>query len=124
MKINGEAIYDTHNWINFGEGGNGGSTKIRFTVKGDVLYAIIVGKWPGASVLLTTLSESGNVLGEVTSVTMLGSKEELTFFRDKDGLKINLPNVPPCNNAYTLKIRGLKMNPPTWTKSGNPITPN
>ncbi len=36
-------------------------------------------------------------------------------------MMINLPAAPPCDIAYTLKISGLKMNPPTWTKSGNPV---
>lgn len=39
LEINGEAIYDTHSWIKFQETGK---QHIYFTVKGDVLYAILV----------------------------------------------------------------------------------
>jgi len=42
LGVNGEAIYGTHNWTKFSEGGRG-SLNIRFTVKGDALYAIILG---------------------------------------------------------------------------------
>jgi alpha-L-fucosidase len=36
---------------------------------------------------------------------------------------VKLPAAAPCQYAYTLKITGLKMNPPTWTVSGNPQMP-
>ena len=120
LSVNGEAIYDTHNWIKFGEGGQG-SPKIRFTVKGDVLYAIIVGKWPGASIEITSLAKDQAPSGKVSSVSLLGASGALTYSQDASGLKINLPAMPPCDIAYTLKISGLKMNPPTYTDSGNPL---
>ena len=119
LAINGDAIYDTHNWIKFGEEGN--APRIRFTVKGDALYVIIVGKWPGTSIIIPSLAKGKIAEREITEVTMLGAKGELRFLQDASGLKVNLPAAPPCENAYTLKITGLKMNPPTWTKSGNPI---
>lgn len=123
LGINGEAIYDTHNWTKFGEGGPD-ALKIRFTVKGDALYAIIVGKWPGASALVTSLAQGRAPAGKITSVTMLGTKGPLTFTQDASGLKVNLPASAPCDIAYTLKIIGLKMNPPTATDSGNPMINN
>ncbi|HSU51315.1 MAG TPA: alpha-L-fucosidase [Segetibacter sp.] len=119
LQVNGEAIYNTHNWTRFDDGG---SHRIRFTVKEDTLYAIIVGKWPGASVLISSLAKGNAASGAVTSVTMLGSKGKLTFRQDDAGLKVDLPATAPCDAAYTLKITGLKMNPPTWTRSGNPVS--
>ena len=118
LQVNGEAIYDTHNWILFGEEGQ---QKIRFTVKGDALYAIMVGKWPGASIHIRSLATSAALQGKITAVTMLGSKENLQFSRDTTGLTVNLPATPPCEAAYTIRIMGLKMNPPTSTPSGNPV---
>ena len=120
LGVNGEAIYDTHNWTKFGEEVPQ-AFKIRFTVKGDALYAIIVGKWPSASVLITSLAVGQANVRKIASVTMLGSKGSLSFSQDQSGLKVNLPNGPPCDAAYTLKITGLKLNLPTWTASGNPI---
>ncbi len=117
LGVNGEAIYDTHNWIKFGEGGGRGHANIRFTVKGDVLYAIVVGNWPGADVAITSLGESA---GKVETVTMLGGEGKLEFTQSTAGLQVKLPATAPGKYAYVLKIAGLKMNPPNWTKSGNP----
>ena len=103
--------------LSLAEGGGRGSANIRFTVKGDVLYAIVIGNWPGANLAITSLGESA---GKVETVTMLGSDGKLEFMQDAIGLKVKLPPAPPCKYAYVLKITGLKMNPPTWTKSGNP----
>lgn len=120
LGINGDAIYDTHNWTKFGEGGQS-APKIRFTVKADVLYAIIVGKWPGNTVTITSLAEGTAPEGKIRSVSMLGSPGKLAFTQDASGLQVTLPLNPPCDAAYTLQINGLTMNPPTWTESGNPI---
>ena len=119
LGVNGEAIYDTHNWTKFGEGGGRGQKglNIRFTVKGDSLYAIILGNWPGAEAVIASLGESE---GKIAGVTMLGNEGQLEFTQDAAGLKVKLPAAAPCKYAYVLKITGLKMNPPTWTESGNP----
>ena len=93
----------------------------RFTVKGDNLYAIAQ-SWPGETAVITTLATSpaaaarfpdGNAPeGKIASVTMLGHTGNLKFTQDAEGLKVTLPADKPCDYAYTLKITGLKMNPP------------
>jgi alpha-L-fucosidase len=131
LDINGEAIYATHNWVKFAEGipqGRGVTAtrgpNIRFTVKGNDLYAIILGNWPGGDVLLTSLAPGQEgAAGKVISVKMLGTPGELKFTEGPDGLKITLPATAPCKYAYSLKISGLKMNPDTATPDGNPMTP-
>ncbi len=122
LGVNGEAIYDTHNWIKFGEGGGRGQPglNIRFTVKGDALYAIILGQWPGEAAVITSLTTTNSPVGKIKRLSLLGSKRKLQFTQDDTGLKVKLPTTAPCKYAYVLKITGLKMNPPTWTKSGNP----
>jgi len=121
LRVNGEAIYDTHAWIKFGEGGPGQSgLNIRFTVNGEALYAIILGKWPGTEAVLTSLADKAVPGEKITSVTMLGADKPLAFTQDATGLKVELPATAPCQYAYVLKLTGLKMNPPTWTQSGNP----
>ena len=121
LRVNGEAIYDTHGWIKFGEGGPGQSgLNIRFTVNGEALYAIILGKWPGTEAVLTSLADKAVPGEKITSVTMLGADKPLAFTQDATGLKVELPATAPCQYAYVLKLTGLKMNPPTWTQSGNP----
>src|ERR1039457_7017532 len=122
LGVNREAIYDTHNWTKFSEGGGRGqpSLNIRFTVKGDALYAIILGNWPGEEAIFTSLADGNSPEGKIATVTLLGSDDKLEFTRDATGLKVKLTATAPCKYAYVLKITGLKMNPPTWTESGNP----
>ena len=125
LDVNGEAIYGTHNWIKFGESGGRGQPglNIRFTVKGDALYAIILGNWPGEEAVITSLATTNSPDGKIKTVNMFGSKGKLEFTQDDTGLKVKLPATAPCKYAYVLKITGLKMNPPTRTKSGNPQSP-
>jgi alpha-L-fucosidase len=124
LGINGEAIYNTHNWTQSKEAVPHG-LNIRFTVNGDALYAIIIGKWPGTSAVIKALAtpdgSNKGALGEIQTVTMLGCPDSLRFNRTADGLTVSLPSTPPCEYAYVLKITGLKMNAPTWTDTGNPI---
>ncbi len=123
LRVNGEAIYDTHNWVTFGEGGGRGAKgeNIRFTVKGDALFAIMIGNWPAGEVTITSLNAGGPIDGEVQTVQLLGSTGNCEFTRDGTGLKVKLPAMAPGKYAYTLKITGLKMNPVAASPSGNPI---
>ncbi|MBC7782692.1 MAG: alpha-L-fucosidase [Burkholderiales bacterium] len=122
LQINGEAIYGTHAWTKFGEPAARGQPglNVRFTVKGDDLYAIILGDWPGADATIKSLATGAAPEGKITEVTMLGHSGKLQFTQTADGLQVKLPNSAPGKLAYTLKISGLKMNPTTWTTSGNP----
>ena len=124
LELNGEAIYGTHNWTMFGVGGARGERgpHIRYTVKDDTLYAIIIGPWPNGTVSLPALTTGTAAEGLIRRVTLLGgSSADLAFTQDSAGLHVRLPATPPCAHAYTLKITGLKMNPPTSTPHGNPI---
>ena len=124
LAVNGEAIYGTHNWIMFGQGGGRGQAglHVRFTVKGDALYAIVFVE-PSSSrkVILPPLAERPGIEGKVTRVSLLGAPGELAFTRDAAGLKITLPGSLPSHYASVLKIEGLKMNPPADTADGNPL---
>jgi alpha-L-fucosidase len=120
LETNGEAIYGTHNWVRFGEGGGRGSRTptVRFTVKGDDLYAIVVGAWPAGPVTVASL---GTAAGHVAGVTLLGAGGPLKFAQDSAGLTVTFPPTPPCKFAYALKVTGLKTNPTTVTADGNPM---
>ncbi len=116
LKVNGEAIYGTRSWKVHSEGSteklisrNGQHTgwrfdqceaeDIRFTRKGDALYAIALG-WPkNGSWLLKSLSGV-----KVTSVSMLGGKAPLKWSHNAEGLRIQVPTVQPGKYAYSFKI--------------------
>ena len=118
----GEAIYDTRPWVTFGEGPTrmkkGGhfvgkvdyaAKDVRFTTKGDVLYAIFLGAPKGAATIASLAKGSGNFAGEAKGVTLLGRDGEMKFLQDDKGLHVKLPAAPPDPNAIVLKIEGLKI---------------
>ena len=122
MVLNSEAIYSTRPWKTHGEGptqGAGGSLyqgpgrrfvagDIRFTAKGDALYAIALA-WPGDGrlVIKSLASDSPHYRGEIARIGLLGSESNLKWSRNADGVSISLPEKPPCDYAYVFKI-----NPP------------
>jgi alpha-L-fucosidase len=119
LSVNAEAIYTTRPWKVYGEGPTkvvGGSFKdtatsgysahdIRFTAKGDTLYAIALA-WPEDGKLSIKSLASGSQLTkrEIKAVRMLGSKAKLKWTRSADGLIVELPNERPGNYAFALKI--------------------
>jgi alpha-L-fucosidase len=77
---------------------------VRFTVKGDNLYAVCLG-WPGASAAIQSLGTRALLKqGEVKSVRMLGVERDLVFNHAEDALVIQTPAEKPCNHAYTFRI--------------------
>jgi alpha-L-fucosidase len=77
---------------------------IRFTVKGDFLYAICLG-WPGDEITIESLgSRAALKSGEIKSVEMLGSDEKLQWKHRPEGLTITTPAEKPCKHAYAFKI--------------------
>ena len=116
LETNGEAIYDTHAWTKFEEKGK---DHIYFTVKGEDLYAIVMGKSAGSEVAISSLPQGGPA-GTVRSVAMLGGGS-LQYKQDAAGLIVTLPDSAERQEAFVLKIAGLKTNPDTNTDSGNPF---
>jgi len=120
MAVNGEAIYDTRPWKVYGEGptqvGVGSFTDtrrqmftgrdVRFTAKGDALYAILLA-WPerGEATIQSLASGLRLYTDEIGSVTILGEREPLKWSRTVRGLKVKLPAEKPCDHAYVLRIR-------------------
>ena len=118
LKVNGEAIYGTRYWTVYGEGettvGTGHMSEreskaftaadIRFTTKGDALYAVCLG-WPGEQATIKSLGANSAVRADrISRISMLGSEGPLSWSQDEDGLKIRTPSEKPCLHAYTFKI--------------------
>ncbi len=124
LKVNGEAIYGSRRWKIIGEGPavmlkynnvkkrmdwnyrqEYSAKDIRFTRKGDNLYAIAL-NWPkDGKIIITTLKEgSGFYPGKINSLTMLGSKGPVKWKRTATGLEISMPKEKPCDYAYTFRI--------------------
>lgn len=116
LETNGEAIYDTHAWTRFEEKGK---DQIYFTVKGQDLYAIVMGKNAGPEVTISSLP-AGAPAGAVRAVEMLGGGT-LRYKQDAAGLIVTLPDATERRQAFVVKIKGLKTNPDSNTASGNPF---
>ena len=116
LTLNGEAIYGTRPWRTYGEGPTkvvAGSFKdtarhaftsqdIRFTTKGDTLYAIALA-WPENG-RITIHSLAGDE-PRVRNVQLIGSPGKLKFTRNADGLTIETPAKKPGDYAYVFRIR-------------------
>ena len=121
MKVNSEAIYGTRPWKVYGEGApefQGGDVMfneskvrpytaedIRFTTKGDMLYAIALG-WPesGKLTIKSLASNSPHFKGEIASIELLGSHSKLKWRRDENGLTVPFPPEKSGDYAFVFKI--------------------
>ncbi len=93
LRVNGEAIYGSRYWVTHKEG------EVRFTRKGNTLYAIAL-EWPEEETL-TLQSLAGK---RVSRVDMLGLAEPIRWRQTGDGLVITVPSKRPCKYAYTFRI--------------------
>ena len=120
LAINGEAVYGTRPWRIFGEGPTevlgGGFTDakplaftgqdVRFTTKGDTLYAIALA-WPGEQFIVKSLGTSSPLWkGAVDSISLLGYEGQLAWSRQESGMIVQMPDRKPCAHAFVLKIKG------------------
>jgi alpha-L-fucosidase len=119
LAANGEAIYGSRPWKIFGEGPTpvltGGFTDrkqksftaedIRFTTKGNTLYAIAL-DWPGKSMTVKSFGTGSKLLDRsIDSVSLLGSTQPLKWKQESDGLKIELPESKPGDYAFVFRIK-------------------
>jgi alpha-L-fucosidase len=117
---NGEAIYGTRPFSVYGEGApdtagtrnfNESNTRpytaadIRFTARGNTLYAIALA-WPqDRKLTIRTLAQgSTHYPREVGRVELLGASGPLEFTRGAEGLVVTLPPDKPNPYAFALKI--------------------
>jgi len=115
LRVNGEAIYGTRPWKIAGEGpteSDSGSfatqekpfiaQDIRFTTKGETLYAITLGV-PHANTIIKSLASKVNN-GIIASIKLLGSTETVNWKQISNELVIKPSKYYPSNNAVVYKI--------------------
>jgi len=119
LAVNGEAIYGTRPWRVYGEGptevvgGSFADTKrppftgqdIRFTARGDTLYATVLA-WPESGTATITSLAAGASLYQrgIEKVELFGHPDPVPWTRDRGGLSVTLPTTPPSEHAVVLKI--------------------
>ncbi len=115
LDVNGEGIYGTRPWIEFGEGKINTvpemsrislytKNDIRYTTKGNILYAFVM-DWPGEGkkVRFKLITPYNASIKPVISVTMLGVGE-IEWEKNGSGLYVTMPKEKPYENAYGFKI--------------------
>jgi alpha-L-fucosidase len=122
MAVNSEGIYSTRPWKIFGDGPGTKSAAVsgqrfnentrkdltaedvRFTTKGDALYAFVMG-WPGKEASIPALALGGkNSVPRIRNIELLGRKGRLKWTQDAGTLKVELPEEKPSDHAVTFKI--------------------
>ncbi|HMG32682.1 MAG TPA: alpha-L-fucosidase [Blastocatellia bacterium] len=121
MAVNQEAIHETRPWKIYGEGPSTqvsssepgfneskrkplGAKDIRFTKKGQTLYAFFMG-WPEGRVSISALGPTSKLpAGKIGKVELLGSKHQLKWAQDAEELTVELPVERPCEHACVLRI--------------------
>jgi alpha-L-fucosidase len=123
MQVNQEAILGTRPWKIMGEGPqlsgvaplqgpgfNEGKNKpftaedVRFTTKGDVLYALVLGT-PKTAVHVKSLGITAKLLdAKITGVSLLGSTEKLTWSQTNEALVIEAPQKMSSEVANVFAI--------------------
>jgi len=122
LRANGEAIYGTRPFVTYGEGpkriassehgghftqmsGDYNVDNIRFTTKGNTIYAIQLG-WAGSEVDVTIKSLAKSKLGEtkITKVSVLSSPERIDWKATEEGLVVKTPFKAPNKTAVVFKI--------------------
>jgi alpha-L-fucosidase len=116
MKANGEAIHGTRPWKIYGEGPSETAAgafaekadytpqDIRFTTKGDRLYAITL-REPKGQVAITSLAKpNANERRSVKRVRLLGHRGNLAFRQTGQALVIDLPATLPTRHGSAFAI--------------------
>ncbi len=122
-QINGEAIFASRPWKISGQTTAPVSTaqsamfnedkrkpltaeNVRFTTKGQSLYAFVMG-WPEKVATIAPLGDgSKQAPGKIEKVELLGFPAKLPWTRKETGLEIQLPEQKPSEHAVAFKISG------------------
>lgn len=118
LKVNGEAIYGSRPWTEFGEGISADTTvnlgrykytgtDFRFTTKKDTLFAIAM-SWPGKIAIIKSLQEGLFDGKKITQIKLLGYNKSLDFENTENGLEIQLPADKPNPYDYVFRITTSK----------------
>jgi len=125
MASNKDCIFGTRPWKILGEGPslndvaplkaqgfNEGKNKpytdadIRFTTKGDALYAIVLGTINSGKVIVKSLADNGQYFdGKIGSVVLPSNNQPLSFSQTDVGLMINVPDGLHGKYGCAFKIR-------------------
>ncbi len=124
MKVNNEAIHATRPWKIYGlspvetikpeekamfneeKRKDLTAADVRFTTKGDTLYAFVMG-WPDYQAVIKPLALDTELrVGKIQNVELVGFDGKLEWKQDQNGLTIMTPPKKPSDYAVAFKITG------------------
>jgi len=121
MQMNSEGIYSTRPWKTYGEGPStkvdikGGrfnesklsaftAEDVRFTTKGNTLYAFVMG-WPEKEAMVQALGlASPQAPGKILNVELLGFRGKLDWKQEDTALRVAMPQEKLSDIGMTLKV--------------------
>lgn len=127
MEVNKEAIHGTRPWKIYGEGPQMASAKpltgqgfnegrgkpftaqdVRFTTKGETLYAIVMGAATNALSIKSLGTDAKLLEQPISQVTLLGSDEKLKWSQKPEALVMETPEKQSSDIAIVFKITPKK----------------
>ena len=79
---------------------------VRFTTKGEMLYALVQGWPPQREFTIASLAAGGaQNARKALDVRMLGTDETLKFTQDASGLRVTLPEKRPASADIGIGLR-------------------
>lgn len=120
LDVNGEGIYGTRPWdiasegptenpaddVQFNEYNNKAYTAqdIRFTAKGNVIYAFCLDIPKGKTINIKSFGTKTTLSKAIKSIELLGNNEKVNWKQKSDSLIIESPKIMPCDYAIAFKI--------------------
>jgi len=98
LAVNGEGIFDTRPWVRASPP-KGSGPEVRFTHKGDSLYAFFLDHPKGSSATIPGVQAAAN-----TKVHVLGAKTPSTWKQNGQDLTIDISQAAPGPYALGLKL--------------------
>lgn len=98
LAVNGEAIYGTRPWT-VAEGRTDEGIGVRYTRKGDALFATLLGTPTGETVTIEGLRAAPDA-----TVTRLGDERALAWRQDGDRLVVTLDRALPSAPAHVVRV--------------------
>jgi alpha-L-fucosidase len=118
LDINGEGIFGTRPWIIAEEGPTQAvegsfseynqtaysAKDIRFTSKGNVIYAFTLDIPAGKNITIASLSQSNLSGKNISAIELLGNSEKINWKQQSQGLVIKIPSALTGEYALCFKI--------------------
>ena len=80
------------------------SEDVRFTAKGNTVYAFVLG-WPAKEAVVNALGlASDQATGNIRNVELLGHSEKLEWKQDEASLRVRMPAEKLSDIGITLKV--------------------